>query len=291
MGNRILKESICMSDTIDQLSWFEEVFFYRLLVNADDFGRFDGRLPIIKARLFPLKNVSDKDITKAISSLEKHELLATYDWDDKPIIQIITWDHHQSVRNKRSKFPAINGDVSISAMQNIEMIQASGQKTHDVEINCNQLKSIESNCSRARGIQSNPIQYESISESESNTPYIPHEEKRMTSAERFAQFWSAYPRKVGKGAAERAWKTLKVDDDLLKTILDAIEAQKKGRQWTSNNGQYIPHPTTWLNQKRWLDEVDSGVGRDGHQRTLNRYGTEPGGLGVKDYMGGDDDEQ
>lgn len=117
-------------------------------------------------------------------------------------------------------------------------------------------------------------------------------EKNNTLAQnRFNQFWSAYPRKIGKGAAEKSWAKHKVDDALLKTILDAIEKQKKCQQWTKSNGQYIPHPTTWLNQKRWLDEIDSGVGGDGRQRTLNRYGTEPGGLGVKDYMGGDDDEE
>ena len=55
MPNRILKESICVSDDIDGLSWFEEVVFYRLLVNCDDYGRFDGRPAVLKNRLFPLK--------------------------------------------------------------------------------------------------------------------------------------------------------------------------------------------------------------------------------------------
>ena len=59
-ANRIIKESICASDTIDQLTYFEEVFFYRLIVNCDDYGRFDARLPILKARLFPLKSVTEK---------------------------------------------------------------------------------------------------------------------------------------------------------------------------------------------------------------------------------------
>ena len=43
MPNRILKESICRSEEIDSLSWFEEVLFYRLIVICDDFGRYDGR--------------------------------------------------------------------------------------------------------------------------------------------------------------------------------------------------------------------------------------------------------
>ena len=71
MPNRIIKESICTSDTIDGLSWFEEVFFYRLMVNVDDYGRLDARPAILKARMFPLKtNVSEKTIAETLSKLE-----------------------------------------------------------------------------------------------------------------------------------------------------------------------------------------------------------------------------
>jgi hypothetical protein len=87
---------------------------------------------------------------------------------------------------------------------------------------------------------------------------------------------------VGKGAAEKSWKNLKVDDTLLKTILDAVEAQKKSNQWVRDNGQYIPHPTTWLNQKRWEDEVDStgavGAKAYGRQKAIGRVSTESGSL-------------
>ena len=55
MPNRILKEGICTSDQINELTWFEEALFYRMIVNCDDFGRFDGRIQVIKNRLFPLK--------------------------------------------------------------------------------------------------------------------------------------------------------------------------------------------------------------------------------------------
>ena len=57
MPNRIIKESICRSEEIDSLSWFEEVLFYRLIVTCDDFGRYDGRAKIIKGSCFPLKDM------------------------------------------------------------------------------------------------------------------------------------------------------------------------------------------------------------------------------------------
>jgi hypothetical protein len=52
MPNRIIKESICTSDTIDQMSCFEECFWHRLIVNCDDYGRFDARPAVLKSRLF-----------------------------------------------------------------------------------------------------------------------------------------------------------------------------------------------------------------------------------------------
>lgn len=72
--------------------------------------------------------------------------------------------------------------------------------------------------------------------------------------ERFSVFWKAYPRKVGKEAAKKAFLKLKVTDSQLEAMLAAIEAQKRCSQWRRDGGQYIPHPATWLNQGRWEDE-------------------------------------
>ena len=69
----------------------------------------------------------------------------------------------------------------------------------------------------------------------------------------FEAFWKAYPRKVGKKAAKAAWGKA-TDKPPLATILLAVETQKKWPEWTKDHGQYIPHPTTWLNQGRWSDE-------------------------------------
>lgn len=137
MPNRILKESICTSDTISNLSWFEEVCFYRLIVNADDYGRFDGRLPILKSRMFPLEDVTEKQLEGAINKLRSAGIVTTYTVEEKPYLQIVTWADHQQVRNKRSKYPSIDDADSES------------------DIIGNQLKSNEIKCPR-NPIQSNP---------------------------------------------------------------------------------------------------------------------------------------
>ena len=84
----------------------------------------------------------------------------------------------------------------------------------------------------------------------------------------FDTFWAAYPRKEGKKTAQAAWAKIKNPD--IDLILDAISKQKKTIQWTKEKGSFIPHPTTWLNQERWNDDVDievkklSAEGREVH---------------------------
>lgn len=71
----------------------------------------------------------------------------------------------------------------------------------------------------------------------------------------FDQFWAVYPRRVGKADAQRAWTKIKPDAELVDNILTAIAAQIEGHDWKREGGEYIPHPATWLNGGRWLDEV------------------------------------
>lgn len=68
----------------------------------------------------------------------------------------------------------------------------------------------------------------------------------------FEIFWDAYPRKEGKQKAMAAFEKVDVGLDV---ILAALERHKKSTQWTKNGGEFIPHPATWLNGKRWEDEV------------------------------------
>ena len=78
---------------------------------------------------------------------------------------------------------------------------------------------------------------------------------KKESTAHFDAFWSAYPRKVGKGIAFKSFEKIKVDEALLNQMLKAISEQVKSEQWRKESGRYIPNPSTWLNQERWNDEV------------------------------------
>ena len=76
----------------------------------------------------------------------------------------------------------------------------------------------------------------------------------------FEEFWSAYPKKVGKDAAAKAFAKRRPGQETLRAMLDAIEAQRQSEQWRKNAGQFIPNPATWLNEGRWQDGEPTGSG-------------------------------
>lgn len=96
-----------------------------------------------------------------------------------------------------------------------------------------------------------------------NTPYSPPEGEAAPKGKKtkadyrpdwFEALWKRYPRKDGKQAARKAWNKLKPDRQTCELILAALERDKVSRQWTKDNGEYIPHLSTWLNQRRWENE-------------------------------------
>jgi hypothetical protein len=70
----------------------------------------------------------------------------------------------------------------------------------------------------------------------------------------FEAFWKAYPKKVGKDAAERAFGKRKPNEAMLIDMLEAIERQKVSTNWQEEGGRFIPYPASWLNKGRWKDE-------------------------------------
>ena len=72
----------------------------------------------------------------------------------------------------------------------------------------------------------------------------------------FDRFWGAYPRKVSKADARKAFAKLNPDTALVEDMLRALDWQKRLPEWTKDGGQFIPYPATWLNARRWEDEPE-----------------------------------
>lgn len=78
----------------------------------------------------------------------------------------------------------------------------------------------------------------------------------------FDTFWSAYPRKVAREKALRAWLTLAPDEAACTLILAALQRQAASTQWHAENGRFVPYAARWLEERRWQDAPDNVGGRN-----------------------------
>ena len=80
----------------------------------------------------------------------------------------------------------------------------------------------------------------------------------------FGQFWAIYPNKVKKKDAFTAWRSGKCEK-----IVDTIIADVQRRidtEWKGDGAQYVPHPTTYLHQRRWEDETPPQERKQGRSK-------------------------
>jgi uncharacterized phage protein (TIGR02220 family) len=121
MPNRIIKESICTSENLNQLSSNAENLFYRLIVKADDFGCYYGNVKIVKNTCFPLKSddIKDKQITDWLNELVKAGLIFLYIADGgSRYIKLTKWEKHQQRRANKPKFPLPkSSDINCNQLQ------------------------------------------------------------------------------------------------------------------------------------------------------------------------------
>ena len=217
MPSRLLSQKINVSNSISHLSAMEEVVFIHLIVSCDDYGRFYAHPEIIKGMLFPLRNFKAEQIEDVLTKLEDEGMIIRYECEGTAYLELTAWMNYQSPRAKSSKYPGPSNEGSIIHHQ-------------EDENECKQVQETASNDEQSQ-------------------------RQEPKTAERFEKFWNAYPKKVGKKAAEKAFEKAKVSESLLQTMLSSIEKAKMSSQWQKDNGQYIPNPTTWLNQGRWMDEL------------------------------------
>jgi hypothetical protein len=192
----------------------------------------DARPKILASKLYPLKSIRADQMADALRALSSAELVTLYEVGGKPFLQMKTWERHQQIRAKRSKYPEPENSNLISS-----------------DINCNQMISDDCKCHR------NPIQSESEYENPNTNPKS-NPNTNSSSAGDFEEFWAAYPRKVGKSDAQKAFAKVKVP---VQVLIEAINKQKTTEQWCKDGGKYIPYPATWLNGSRWQDEVEEYV--------------------------------
>ena len=236
MPNRILKESICTSEDLESLSPMAEILFYRLIVNADDYGCYYGNESIVKSNCFPLKSDDIKcDQMKSwLDELDQADLITRYiGKDGRRYIKLTKWEKHQQVRAKKRKFP--------------EPEEVCNQMISN-DINSNPMKSDDSKCPR-NPIQSNP-------ESNPNTnPNIENIRKQTATPlkDAFEQFWDEYPKKSGDIRVTYQEYLFATEDVKPEELLDALRKQVAAAD--EDELKYFHSADKWLRNREWKKPV------------------------------------
>ncbi len=132
---------------------------------------------------------------------------------------------------------------------------------------------IEQNCpmhgtklsnARDKIVQPIPVTKQATKQ-DTNTPLIP----LKGGVWRFDEFWQIYPVKKSKDTCRKKWITLNLDG-IADEIFSSLSAQiLNDRAWIDG---FIPNPLTYLNQKRWEDELDLRPrSSNGKQQSTNDF--------------------
>ena len=223
MPTRFIKESARTSKNLSAVSDFSERLFWRLVTTADDFGRFLACAAIVKSTCFPLsETMKSAQVEHALQDIASHELIHLYEVGDRRYGWFVNWERHQGgPRAKSSKYP---DPLHLQASASI--------------------------CMHTQVVPDNPA-----SAPNTDTDTDTDLSSLSSSDSEFEQFWSCYPKKVGKIAAKKAWDKAK-NRPAIDVILASLERAKASEQWQREPPRFIPNPTTWLNEGRWDDQVN-----------------------------------
>jgi hypothetical protein len=216
------------SQRFDGIPADAERLFTRLIMKADDYGRFHADPRLVSSLCFPYGGETAKTVDRCLTELHHRGLVYIYDVDSRPFLSIPRYG--QRLKQSRARFPqpaGEDGNWTPDSLDFPELPGSSGNFRSDLEVDLE-------------------------AETEGEHPHTPKGVAAELPVD-FNAFWKAYPRKEAKKAALKAWQKSK-DKPPLADLLAAIAAQRKGQAWTKDGGKYIPHPATWLNDGRWDDK-------------------------------------
>ena len=244
MARRMIHTSLWQNEQFAKLSDKAKLLYIGTITIADDDGRLKGNSLILKGQIFPLDEaVTSDQVRKYINECVKVKLVNYYEVNGQYFLEHPNWQKFQTLRSDRKK------DSEIPSFSDI----TTDSQPYDNQMSPNVL----------RKISKDKISKDQDKASDGDG-------KEIKYSDSFEEFWKVYPKKIGKGAAYKSWKKIKPSDVLKEKIINAVKMQCNSIQWQKEGGQYIPNPSTWLNQERWNDELKynnvgskyAGLGRD-----------------------------
>jgi len=236
---RSIKPEFFTSLTVADLTPVQRLTFIGLWTHSDDEGRCVDDARLIKAAIWPLDDRTTSDVEDDLKALSESSLILRYTLNRKHYLAVRGWAEHQKInRPTPSKLPPPpSAPIPGPTCGDEDSRTPHGGLGED---SLAERKGKEQGKEQGTG-KGTPSPPPAGSASDDPGPA-------------FDEFWSRYPRKAGKSEAAKSWvKTMKagVDSSLL---LAAVKAHADYHQAVKTEQQFIPHASTWLNQKRYEDE-------------------------------------
>lgn len=253
---RNIKPALFKNEVLGVADPMLTLLFEGLWLLADKAGRLEDRPLRIKGELFPYRD--GVDTSSLLSWLAAEGFITRYTVGTKRFIQVENFEKHQNPhRNEpESIIPSVSdGCISTDFGGSASAILGSAPA--------------DSLIPDSGSLIPDPL-----------NPATPPALPTSPSGDLFPKFWKLYPNKKGKAAAEKAWAKMKVTDAMFTLIADGLAKQVVCAEWVKDGGQFIPHPATWLNGKRWEDEVKPSG--NVHQFPSSRHT----GFAERDYKSG-----
>ena len=230
---RTIKPDFFTSEDIVLLSPLARLFYIALWCEADKEGRFAWKPKTFKLRYFPGDNC---DIDALADELLNARLVMLY--EGATLAYIPSFGKHQHI-NPRESASVLPDPNTAPKRTRAPRVTDASPRVEDAQ------------GGREGKGSNNPLPLSGLGATDppADPPAKVHEFPPG-----FDRFWQAYPRKTAKPQAAKAFARLRPDEPLLLRMLAALALQRQSAQWQRDAGQFIPHPSTWLNGRRWEDE-------------------------------------
>lgn len=226
---RNIKPSLFKNELLGVADPMLTLLFEGLWLLADREGRLEDRPMRIKAEVFPYRE--NVNVEQLLAWLHDYGFIVRYSVEGKGYIEVVNFAKHQNPHKNEAESEIPDKSVGCVAESSL---CASSEKIGSAP---------------ADSLIPDSLNLIPDSLTPSQAPASPSQE------ELFAKFWKLYPRKTAKAKAHREWLKLKADEALCAKIMEALAVHAASRDWAKDGGQFIPHPSTWLHQKRWEDEL------------------------------------
>jgi hypothetical protein len=225
-NRRMFSNRIANSAKFLQMPAESQLLYFHMVQRADDDGILEA-YPLLKLLGLASDNFKLLQAKGYIKQLNEDQVIVITDWVE-----------HNYIRADR-KVDSIYKNLLVEVAPEIKTIEAKPRS--DVEDNSKRIGGQSKD-----GIGKDRLGKVKLSKDRVEIP--PNED--------FIKFYKEYPNKKSREEAQRSWLKINPSKELFIKIMSALEVQKKSSTWVRDNGQYIPHPSTWLNQKRWEDEIE-----------------------------------